>query len=89
MFNLKMRKENINAILFLDNAICHPKVTISNVKITWNPVNATSVLQPMDKDVIYTLTSNYRRFMMQSLILNVEEADSSYALARSVSVRML
>jgi hypothetical protein len=86
MFNVKMRKENINAILFLDNATCHPKVILSNVKITWIPVNAASVLQPMDKDVIYTLKSNYRRFLMQSLISNVEEPDSPYELARSVSV---
>jgi hypothetical protein len=31
MFNAN--KENRNAILFLDNAACHPKVTLSNVKI--------------------------------------------------------
>jgi hypothetical protein len=41
---------------------------------------------PMDMGVIYTSTSPYRRFLMQSLISNVEEADSSYALTRSVSV---
>jgi hypothetical protein len=26
MFNAKMNKESRNAILFLDNATCHPKV---------------------------------------------------------------
>jgi hypothetical protein len=40
----------------------------------------------MDMGDIYTFKSHYRRFLMESLILNVEEADSSYALARSVSV---
>jgi hypothetical protein len=61
-------------------------LTLSNVKIAWFPANATSVLQPMDMNVIYTFKQHYRRFLMQSLILNVEEADSSYALAKSVSV---
>jgi hypothetical protein len=42
--------------------------------------------QPMDMGVIYTFKSHYRRFLMQSLISNAEEANSSYALARSVSV---
>jgi hypothetical protein len=56
------------------------------VKIAWFPANATSVLQPMDMGVIYTFISHYRQFLFQSLILNIEEADSSYALARSVSV---
>jgi hypothetical protein len=48
MFNARMKKENRNAILFIDNDTCHPKVTLSNVKITWIPVYAASVLQPMD-----------------------------------------
>jgi hypothetical protein len=32
MLNTKM-KENRKANLFLDNATCHPKVTLSNLKI--------------------------------------------------------
>jgi hypothetical protein len=60
MFNAKLKKENRIAILSLVNATCHPKVTRSNVKIAWFPVNATSVLQPMDMGVIYTLKSHYR-----------------------------
>jgi hypothetical protein len=42
IFKAKM-KENRNASFFLDNATCHPKVTLLNVKITWFPENATSV----------------------------------------------
>jgi hypothetical protein len=76
MFNAKMKKENRNGIL-LDNATCHPKVTLSNVKIAWFPANATSALQPMDMGVIYTFKSHYRRFLILSLISNIEEVDSS------------
>jgi hypothetical protein len=83
MFNAKMKKENRNVIFFLDNATCHPKVTLSNVNIAWFPANATRVLQPLDMG---TFKSHYRQFLFQSLFLNIEEADSSYALARSVSV---
>jgi hypothetical protein len=78
MFHAKMKKENRSVILFLGN---------TNVKIACFPANATStLLQPMDMGVIYTFKSHYRRFLMQSSIPNVEDADSSYALARSVSV---
>jgi hypothetical protein len=52
----------------------------------WFPANATGLLQPMDMGVIYTFKLHYRRLLMLFLILNVEEADSSYTLARSVSV---
>jgi hypothetical protein len=31
-FNAKIEKENRNAIIFLDNATCHAKVTLLNVK---------------------------------------------------------
>jgi hypothetical protein len=65
MFNAKMKKENRNAILFLDNATCHPKATLSNVKITWFPANTTSVLQPMDMGVVYTSKLHYSQFLMQ------------------------
>jgi hypothetical protein len=84
MFNAKMKKENRNVVLFLDNATCHPKVALLNVKIAWFPAYATSVLQPMDIGVIYlyTFKPHYRQFLMQSLILNVEEADSSVGLYR-------
>jgi hypothetical protein len=86
MFNAKIKKENRNAIFFLDNATCHPKVTLSNLKIAWFPTNATSALQHTDMGVIYIFKLHYRQFLMQSLILNVEEADGYYALARSVLV---
>jgi hypothetical protein len=72
-----MKKENRSVILFHDNATCHPRVTLSNVKITRFPANATSALQPMDMGVIYTFKLHYRQFLMQSLISNLEEADSS------------
>jgi hypothetical protein len=87
MFNANMRKENRNAILFLYNATWHSKVTLSNVKITWFLANGTGILQPMDMDVIYTFKPHYRRFQMQFVILTVEEADSTYSLARSESLR--
>jgi hypothetical protein len=86
MFNAKIKKKHRNVILFLDSATCHPKVTLSNVKIAWFPATATSALQPMDMGVIYIFKSHYRQFLMQSLVSNVEEVNSSYALARSVSI---
>jgi hypothetical protein len=75
IFNANMKKENRKSILLVDNATCHPKVKVSNVKIAWFPAISTRVLQPTDMGVIYTFKSHYRRFLMQSLILNVEKAN--------------
>lgn len=85
-FNAKMRKETRQVLLFLDNATCHPNINLSNVKLAWFPPCSTSITQPMDQGVIYTFKSHYRRLLMQSLILNVQQAESTFALARSISV---
>jgi hypothetical protein len=64
MFNANMKNENINAILLVHSATCHPKVTLSNVIIAWFLAHSTSVVQPTDMGVIYTFKSHYRRFLM-------------------------
>ena len=61
-FNAKMKKENRHVLLFFDNATCHPHIKLSNVTLAWFPPNTTSVTQPMDQGVIYTLKSHYRRW---------------------------
>jgi hypothetical protein len=75
-----MKKESGN-VLLIDNATCHPKVKCENV-------NIQQIYYSLRIWVlyIYIFKSHYRRFLTQTLILNVEDADSSYALARSVSV---
>jgi hypothetical protein len=42
LFNAKIKKATRNTFPFLDNATCHPKVTLSKVKIAWFPANATN-----------------------------------------------
>ena len=40
-FNGKMKSEGRKVILFLDNATCHPKIHLSNVKMAYFPPNTT------------------------------------------------
>jgi hypothetical protein len=86
MFAAKLKKENRNGINFLDDATCHPNVTLSNVKIVWFPANATSVLQPMDMGVIYKIQIALQPIPDAIFDFECREADSSYALAKSASV---
>jgi hypothetical protein len=72
-FNSKMLKKNKHIIIFLDNAACHPKLDISNIKLAWVPPNTTSIIQPMDQGIIYCVKLYYRRLLMQSLIANVDK----------------
>ncbi|KAK3087436.1 hypothetical protein FSP39_005888 [Pinctada imbricata] len=46
-FNAKMKREKRNVLLFLDNAPCHPKLTLSNVTLKFFPPNTTiSAVRP-------------------------------------------
>ena len=55
-FNSKMRRQNHQVLLLLDNAPSHPKdVNVTNVKLVFIPVNTTSMLQPPDQEIIKTV----------------------------------
>ena len=58
--NNKMRLQNRNILLFLDNYPSHPAITLSNVKLVFYPKNCTSKLQAMDLGVIANLKSKYK-----------------------------
>ncbi|XP_025409564.1 tigger transposable element-derived protein 6-like [Sipha flava] len=56
-----------------NNAVCHSKLDLSNIKLAWFPPNTTSITQPMDQGIIYCVKLYYRRLLMQSLIANVDK----------------
>lgn len=56
-FNIDMRSQNRNALIFLDNAAHHPKIKLSNIKMLMLPLNTISVTQPMDQREIFTFKS--------------------------------
>ncbi|XP_022169931.1 tigger transposable element-derived protein 6-like [Myzus persicae] len=69
-FNNKFEKQNRRVILFLDNATCHPHLNLSNVRLALLPANTTSLNQPMDQGIIYSIKVNYLKMVLQSLLAN-------------------
>lgn len=70
----------------MDNAACHPKLDLSNIKLAWFPPNTTSVTQPMDQGIIYCVKLYYRRLLMQSLIANVDKISVVSELSKNITV---
>ena len=55
-FDSKMRRQNHQILLFLDNVPSHPNdVNMTNVKLVFIPANTTSMLQPPDQKIIKTV----------------------------------
>lgn len=71
-FNRRMKLQNKNVLLFLDNASCHPKIELSNVKLVFLPPKTTSSLQPLDQGIIQCFKLEYRKLQMRHLISNID-----------------
>lgn len=72
----KMGRQRRNIILLLDNATCHPRVQLKNVKLVFLPPNTTSITQPMDQGIIQALKLKFRKRQLRS-ILNKLEANKA------------
>ena len=84
--NEKMRKENRWILLFLDNATCHPKIILSNIKLVFFPPNTTSKLQPLDSGIIQNLKCNYRKLMLKKLIIEMDKTKKASEKLKEINI---
>lgn len=69
------------ALLLIDNATCHPAQDVlmsadKKIVVMFLPPNVTSVLQPMDQNVLRLLKLHYRNKLLSQIISNGNVADS-------------
>jgi hypothetical protein len=63
-----MQIENRKALIFLDNAPCHPKMEFSNVKLVFLPPNTTAGTQPLDSGIIRNFKVKYCNMLLKFLL---------------------
>uniref|UniRef100_A0A3Q2XZU1 HTH CENPB-type domain-containing protein n=1 Tax=Hippocampus comes TaxID=109280 RepID=A0A3Q2XZU1_HIPCM len=85
--NNKMVIQNRKILLFMDNCGAHVPATLSNMKIIFFPPNTTSHLQPMDAGVIQNVKLQYRKSMLKSILLNMDECNKASDLVKKITVR--
>jgi hypothetical protein len=56
------------------------------VKLAYFPPNTTSITQPIDQGIIYTLKSFYRKFVRQSLVAKINTCTSVSQLVKQINV---
>lgn len=71
-------KEDIKAVLLLDNAPAHPSERIlssrdGKIKTMFLPPNTTSLIQPMDQGVIESAKRQYRNLFLQQCLVVTED----------------
>ena len=67
----KMKKENRNVLLFMDNFSAHEAaadmVELTNIQIEFLPPNCTSLVQPIDQGIGESLKSRYRKSYIEHM----------------------
>ena len=81
-----MRRRNRNVILLLDNAPCHPEISLSNVKLLFLPPNTTSHTQPLDQGIIQSFKLQYRKRVLRSLVARMDDAERVTDLTKMLNV---
>ena len=91
ILNRRMMNTKCKILLFLNNAGCHPEALcesgrFSNVKVSYFPLNTTSVLQPLDLGEINAFKVHYRRYFLRYVISKIDECDRASDVAKSINL---
>ena len=76
-WNNKLANKGRKIALVLDNATCHPKITLSNIELVFLPPNTTSHIQPMDQGIIANFKRHYRHYDIMAFMCPAIEAGRS------------
>ena len=89
MLDAKMKSQNRNVILFIDNDPCHPpdlKGKFSDINVCFLPKNTTSRLQPIDAGVIQNVKVKYRKLLLKFVISRVNDKKTASEIVKEVDV---
>lgn len=70
--DIKMKKQNRKIVLLIDNCTAHNlNSQLTNVNVQYFPPHCTSVLQPLDLGIIQAVKINFRKKLVQKILLNL------------------
>ena len=76
-WNRNLANKGRKIALVLDNATCHPKITLSNIELEFLPPNTTSHIQPMDQGIIANFKRHHRHYYIMAHLCPAIEAGRS------------
>ncbi|CAG8481124.1 4915_t:CDS:2, partial [Ambispora gerdemannii] len=88
-FTLPMHIANQKILLLIDNAKCHEADNInklSNIQIHFLPPNTTSIIQPLDQKILYSLKAQYKKILCSKKIAAYEKLIDQEGELRKTSI---
>jgi len=88
-FNRQLSAKSQKIVLFMDNAGCHPedvKDSFSNIKIMFLSANNTSMLQPLDLNIIKNFKVHYHTCLLRFVISKVETCTTASEVTKSINI---
>ena len=74
--------------LLLDNASSHVDGEYSNIKLIFLPPNTTSILQPLDQGIIWSVKCKYRKKIAHMYLAAVEDRESVTEIMKSLDFKV-
>ena len=87
----RMKRENRNIILFLDNAPCHPPLpssSFTNIKLAFLPKKTTSRSQPLDAGIIKQWKVKAKRILLRYVCSKVDGKATASEITKSIHLLM-
>ncbi|XP_045127992.1 tigger transposable element-derived protein 7-like [Portunus trituberculatus] len=89
---LKFHPDNVRALLLLDNAPAHPSAdklvsADGKIRVLYLPANTTSLIQPMDHDVISAVKRRYQRRYLDEVMVVIETEEDKQNNTRGLRTR--
>ncbi|KAI6661301.1 Tigger transposable element-derived protein 6-like [Oopsacas minuta] len=82
-----MRNQNRHILVFLDNTPCHPRgASLTNIKLVFLPANTTSVLHPLDQDIIQCMKLLYRKRLLRRVLSQINNGCEDETVAKSINI---
>ncbi|XP_064462536.1 tigger transposable element-derived protein 6-like [Ornithodoros turicata] len=89
-FDRDMQRQRRQVLLLLDNCAAHKIATqLRAVRLLFLPPNATSLLQPLDQGIIWSLKSLYRKRLVSRLVFDMDQKRVPTAITVRTAIEML
>ena len=84
--NNEMRLSNHHILYVCDNALSHQVQEYSHIKFLMLPLNATSIMQPLDQGIILSAKRRYKKKLAERYLTCVENNKDANSLLKALDI---